>query len=395
MKIKYFYLVTLVFLFFSCVEKSLEPINEGKGKPDGVTGVDVVPIPGGAVVSYRIPNTMDLLAVKAVYTISNGQKREAIASYYDNTLTLEGFIDTFSHEAQLFAISRAQVLSDPVSITFTPLESSLSKTVKTVSIIPDFSGATFIWFNEDNVPLTFDFLTTDAHNNLQTVNIFQSITDTSEFTLHGYAPVPRKFGLVISDNFGNASDTIYPLDGLITPFEENELDKKVMKVMRLDNDTPLNAWGFRDEFLLDDDPTTPAHSATGSIPVTFSIDLGKKTKLSRYLLFQRLQGNTYYTNGNPKNFDVYVCSGTPSLNGFWDEWTLIGNYTVVKPSGLSGNSVTNEDLRIARNGHEFSFPRDLEPVRYLRFRFPNTSSTWENKNFMCVGEFTFFGIYVE
>lgn len=91
-------LAVLVALFFySCEEKQLEPINESKGKPAPVSDVVVMYAPGGAIISFKLPADDDVLAVKAVYTLSNGQKREAITSFYGDNILIEGYNDTNEH----------------------------------------------------------------------------------------------------------------------------------------------------------------------------------------------------------------------------------------------------------------------------------------------------------
>jgi hypothetical protein len=66
---------------------------------------------------------------------------------------------------------------------------------------------------------------------------------------------------------------------------------------------------------------------------------------------------------------------------------------VIKPSGLPGTEVSIADMRAGKVGHEFNFPKNLEPVRYLRFLIPR--STWGNTTYGQIAELTFFGLYDE
>ena len=50
-------------------------------------------------------------------------------------------------------------------------------------------------------------------------------TRNPSFSIRGYEPAPRKFALILSDNWDNVSDTIYPESGTITPLLETKLDK--------------------------------------------------------------------------------------------------------------------------------------------------------------------------
>jgi hypothetical protein len=401
MKYKYFYLVVCGVLFFSCTDKTLEPINENMGKPGVVTELEITCIPGGAIVNYRIPDAADLLSVKAVYTITNGNKRESIASYYDNQLVLEGFSDTLQHEAKIYAVSRAQVLSDPVTVTFSPLVSSLVKTAKTAQIFSDFGGATFTWQNEDEAPLTFDLQTTNAKGEWLTATIIQSSAESAEKTIRGYLPEPRQFRLVVSDNWDNQL-IILPEETII-PLPENRLDKTIMSFMNLGFDTFLGAWGGKDVFLIDDDLNSIAVTYAGIYP-RFTIDLGKKTKLSRIVMHQRMYDAKFYNQCNVRLFEVqYPLVETPSQSGVTSEWAKAMDCEVVKPSGMpyagdGGNIIdyTVEDMKAAQDGHSFNFPREMNAVRYVRVYVAGSASLWnKGANLGQFAEFTFYGQYVE
>jgi hypothetical protein len=392
MKRIYLYLIGIGFLCFSCTDKTLEPITPSSGKPGTVTEVKAVSSPGGAIISYRIPNDRDILLVKAIYTLSTGKTYEITASFYESSLTIVGFNDTVEHEALLYTVNRAQEMSDPVQVKFTSLESSLSKTAKTMKIISCFGGANFSWINEDEAALTFEILAPNNRGELQTSRIFQSDIDTVGINIRGYESKPLQFAIIISDNWENMSDTIYPEGSFITPIREDKLDKSAMRFMKLDSDQPWNLWGAKEEYIIDDDVSTFGHTDYYTLPATFSIDLGKPAKLSRMLMFQWFYMNKYYNHGNPRHFEAWGCADTPSSNGDWNEWTKIMDCEILKPSGLTGNAVTNDDLIYAEKGHEFDFPLDLEPLRYIRIK---VLDGWEGQSYAHITELTFFGIYDE
>jgi len=393
-----YYLITISLLCFSCTEKTLEPITASKGKPAIVTDVSTTAIPGGVEINYQIPNAEDILEVKAVFVVTNGQTKEAATSFYGSRLTLEGFNDTNEHEALVYTVNRAQVRSDAVSVKFTPLESPLSKTAESTRIISDFGGANFSWRNEDKALLTFEFLTTDAAGNMQIRNIISSNLDSTAYTLRGYLPEPRKFAMIIRDNFDNVSEPIYPAEGLLTPFVEERLDKKIMSVIILSNDMSFNNWGYLNEMMIDDDISNFGHTADGTMPdVSFTLNLGKTAQLSRLIIHQRASGNGgnnnfYYNYGNPLLFTVYGRATEPSSDGNWNEWTKIMDCTVIKPSGEPRGQNSEDDIMAAIAGHEFSFPAGSEELRYLRFLF---HTSWGNAIYMHVGEVTCYGKYAE
>lgn len=384
MKRIYLFLL-LAAVLFSCSEKTLDPTSSSLGKPGGVTDVVIKESPGGAIVTYRIPNSEDILGVKAIYTLSHGKKFEVTSSFYDNTLNIVGFNDQEEHTAEIYVFNRALELSDPVKITFTPLESALSKVRKSLDIISDFGGAQFRWMNELKSPIIFEFLAADSIDQMVTRRITSSEADTMKQSIRGFEPELRRFAVIASDQWGNYADTIYRP---ITPLFEEEIPKKNMSIMKLGSDESYTNWDGMDNHLIDGDPDTFGHSANSSLPAPFTIDLGVTAKLSRVVMLQRFFSDQYYNWGNPRKFEVFVSSARPSQNGDWADWTKTMDCEIVKPSGLPIGTSTDEDLTVAQEGHEFAFPLDLPPARYIRIRI---LSTWGGTTFTHPAEVSVFG----
>jgi hypothetical protein len=394
------YFISLAFLFFSCAEKQLEPINTSKGKPAPVEVIDIKPVAGGATIFFKIPQDEDVLSVKAVYTITNGKQLEAVTSFYGNSLTLEGYNDLAEHEALLYTVSRAQVLSDPVPANFTPLASPISKAVESASIASDFGGAYFSWRNSDKVMLTVEMLSENEEGELQTARIVSSGLDSVRFNIRGYEPVPQKFGLIFRDNWDNVSEIILPEGGVITPRLESQLDRKLISIFKINNnyltgDVNFINWEGRDEYMFDGDLQTYGHTNSGSLPVSITLDLGKPSRLSRIVFFQRYgaSGGQYYNWGNPRRIIMYGREEPPAT-GSWDEWTELTDYTMIKPSGTNSDYLvcTDEDVQAAQIGHEASIPMSSSPYRYIRFRF---MTSWENRPYVHPAEIVFYGEYAE
>jgi hypothetical protein len=404
MKAVYFYLTVLAsFLTFSCSEKELLPISASTGKPEKVTVLDVESVPGGAVITYRIPENEDILAVKAVYTLTNGRKMESATSFYDNVLEIVGYNDTESHEVLLYSINRAQEYSEPEKVTVTPKESTLSKTAKSIAIVPDFGGANFSWQNEDGKSLSFEFLAENENGDMQTVRVLTSALDSLSYTIRGYEPKPTKFAVIISDNYGNETPMIAPSQTIV-PIYEQKFDKSIQKVKILTGDMSMSNWEGRNEAIIDDDFGTFGHSPngpTGTIGgASFTLDLGKMAKISRFLYYQRGDGGRYYRAGNARFFEVYTYIGEPvdddNPSGDWSKWQHVVTCEVIKPSNSSGTTVTDEDELVAVNGHEFAIPLSLASVRYLRFRVLTVWANWsDGSNYWHPVEITTFGVYDE
>jgi hypothetical protein len=308
-------------------------------------------------------------------------------------MTIDGYNDTDEHEALIYTINRAREMSDPVPVKFRAGASSLSKATNSMQIVNDFGGVNFNWRNPDKAMLTFEFYTENERGEMVTMNIFSSKLDSTVISFRGYDTIPRKFAVNIRDNYGNSSGTIYPEGEYITPLFEIKLDKTIQKVINPAGDVSWNNWEGRDQYFIDDDIQTIIHSVANTVPgASITIDLGKKAKLSRFIYHQRM--TLLYRSLNPRIFAVYSSDDeSDSPSGDWSAWTLRTTCTIIKPSGSAMGTVTEEDRVAAENGHEFSFPLDMPPVRYVRVVF---LEDWDPANTMAsAGEFTTYGFYVE
>lgn len=381
-------LIAFLFVLSACTEKELGPISKSLGKPSEVTEIQTKSIAGGVLINYRIPEDEDLLAVKGVYTLTNGKTHELVSSFYENNIKIEGYNDVQEHIAKLYSINRAGEMSEPVEVSFIPLESALSKAYNTMEIKQDFGGAQFSWLNPDKSILTFEFLAEDSQGALQTVKVISSQTDTANLSLRGFDPKPIVFATLIRDRWDNVSDTIFPLGKTITPLYEKKLDKTKWSLIQLGNDVASwDSWEGEALGLIDDDVKTIGHSPTGALPASFTIDLGLTAKLSRLVMFQ-WDDDCEYAWGNPKSFEVYGCVNKPGIDGNWDDWTKIMHCTIIKPSGSPLGTNTDADIAALKAGHEFPVDVNAGVFRYIRIRILDT---WGGSTFTHPAEVTIYG----
>jgi hypothetical protein len=308
-------------------------------------------------------------------------------------LTIAGFNDhTREYSAQLFTVNRAQERSEPVTVTFTPGESSLSKVVRNMIITADWGGPRFSWINEDKAPLIFEFFAPDEEGNFRTMRVLGSTLDTTNYALRGYPPKPQRFAAVIRDYWDNVSDTIYPSGGSLTPWLEEKADKSKMRVMGLSSDAGWNMWGSSPGFVLTDDLTQ--FGEWEPLPASITIDLGVMLKLSRTVQFHR---SDWFPNpcerGNPKRYQIYgyYGGGVPSNSGNWSEWTMILEHEEMLPAsgGKTQSDRTDEDIAFAKEfGLTAEIPLSAEPTRYLRIR---VMQTWGSTTFASITRFDFYG----
>ncbi len=410
MKTKYFYIAILFLLIISCSEKELEPISEGSGKPDVITNVKTSAVAGGVYISYNLPKQEDVLGVKAVFGLQDGKEREVISSFYQTNLAIKGYNDMEPHTAKLYAFNRARELSDPVKITFTPLKSSLQKAVESFKFVTDFGGVKFIWKNEDEEPLNFEFLGENADGKLEAIKIIASQSKDASDYLRGYDTNPHRFAAIVGDRWGNVSDTLFPEGYLITPFFEEQLDYSKIEILNnnvlpasagtsypYENDVhwDISGWatGNSAYSMFDGSKDTWSHTYNGTVPgAAVTLDLHCIMKLSRLHTFQRDYNwkSRVYAQGNVENFEVWGALEQPELNGKWEEagWIKLGEYKTNKPSGSSLGEVTDEDLTVAANGHDFPVEITSPSVRYIRIK---VNKTFGNSSNCYFAEVNFFG----
>src|SRR5688572_18843467 len=101
-------LVNLIVLFLvACSPDATGPLTDDNTIPGPVKNAQVKNISGGAEISYVLPESTNLLYVKAVYDLK-GVKTEVKASFYKNQLVVEGFGDVNEHEVTLYAVNRSE-----------------------------------------------------------------------------------------------------------------------------------------------------------------------------------------------------------------------------------------------------------------------------------------------
>lgn len=370
-----------------CKEDLLRPLNKDEA-PGPVTNVQVENISGGAKISYNRPKDNNLLYVKAVYAIRPGVEREVKASYYQNKLTIDGFPDTLSYPVQLYAVSRGEKASDPVTISIKPLTPPVKDVFNQLQIAATFGGVRINFVNAAEADIVISVLAADSLNDLVPAETFYTKRKEGTFAARGFNTTKRKFAAFVRDRWNNHSDTLY---AELSPLFEQKLDKAKFKEVDLPTDTWQGHISTKIPNLWDDKlGGNIFHTKPGSgLPQWFTMDMGVKATLSRFRLHHR-DGTTDgpYTGGDPKIYEIWG-SNSPANDGSWESWTLLSRFESVKPSGLPEGTVTTEDKQFAVvDGEDFDFPADIAPMRYLRFK---TIKVWGALDHMYIAELTFWG----
>ena len=390
MKEKIITFCLLTALLFSCKEDEHEPLVKNDNKPGVLTNLEVENIPGGAKISYTLPDDQDLLYVLARFSSKSGQERIVKSSLYKNFVLLDGFADTNEYVVNLHAVNRSENQSDPVVINIHPLTPPIQKVFESLIVREDFGGINYSFENELEAEYVFHTLIKDDEDNWKPYDKLYSKARSREYSVRGLPPLEAEFGIYISDKWTNKSDTLVTI---LTPLYEERLDKTLWKVAPLPSDYFTPTYGNRPVSKLWDDKhgiydyfiAAPPPSAP-PLPNWFTIDLGKEVKLSRMKIHQYEGNKQYaYTIGNPKKYEIW---GSNDPSDDWSSWTLLLECESIKPSGLPLGSRTDEDVNYALAGEDFTFPVNKPSYRYIRFKL---LETWGRVDNVCFDEITLWG----
>ncbi|TDQ07340.1 DUF4959 domain-containing protein [Pedobacter metabolipauper] len=399
--------IALVLCLFSCKETEgfNDVVTSDKSKPAAITSVKVENYSGGAVITYSLPKTENLLYVLAEYRINDLVVRQSKSSYYTDTIRVEGFEKSAEYEVTLYAVSRADVKSDAVLVKVHPETPAYLLSFPTILMQRDFGGVNLTAKNPNKQAIGIIVITTDkTSGRMLPVEQYYTKAEDINFSVRGFDTLSRDFGVYITDRWGNISDTLIQK---ISPIYEILVPKDKFSEYRLGTDSPLGATGLGwnttrlwDNITVDPGWHTEAGQGKPLQITTFS--MGTMVKLSRYKIWERGEayGNDYsYGHGNPKAWTLWGSAATApqdvelpvtSLPGaVVGDWVNLGNFDCPPPpSGNVPGQTTPLDLAAVKAGFEFNISLDAPRVRYIRLA---VKSTWGNADFAHVTELSFWG----
>lgn len=376
------------------------PASSDKTKPDVVTNVKVDNFNGGAYITYTSPKSSNLLYILAKYSIRDQVFRETKSSYYTDSITVDGFAQSKEYEVTLYAVSRANVMSDPVVVKVHPKTPYYQLIRPTVATAPDFGGINITALNPARQPVGMILLALDSTTNaLEIQDQHYSNVDTLNYSVRGFTAKPRKFGVYVTDRFGNNSDTSVVT---LQPLPESLLAKNKFFIYRLPSDGDLyNDGGWGVDKLWDGNVGEPGwHTIASSkgMPAIVTFGLGVTAKLSRFVLWNRA-GEYSYSHGNAKVFslwgsdkaspqDAKLPKSAP-VGTVIGDWTNMANYRFPDPpSGLAAGAANASDRAFVAAGVNFNVPITSPQVRFLRL---SVSETWSGGTFAHALEMSIYG----
>jgi len=387
-------------------EKNGPFFNDGTA-PLQVTNVEVENIPGGAKITYNIPDESDLLYIEASYKRDNGELATARASVFTNSLTVDGLRVSNTQDVKLITVDQGNNRSEPVLVSIAPIKAPIDIFYESLVMKPTFGGVRINFDNSFNTRIELqlyeEILIDGEKVDVYRQSAFLENGDIESHIFRGFDSTEATFKVAAIDRWDNVTDR---LAGTVTPLLEVMLDESKFGVNVLPTDgNVLECCGgnFFVDQLWDDSVGWPnvyhtndvASDPIPAIPpytqknlIAFTIDLGQDANLSRMKLFPRPDGG-FFTRGNPRLFEVWGVKEIPADNGAsFEGWSLlIKDGEMIKPSGAPLGQESSEDRAAAEAG--LDFPTDSEPVvRYVRVV---TLKNWEGSQWVHLGEIEFFG----
>lgn len=151
--------IFLVFLY-ACSEEPNGQTPTDSIAPGILTNIYAEGTPGGALITYDLPDDEDLLCVKAIFELKDGKMSEEKASVYVSSMEIKGFGDTQVREVQLIAIDRSYNESEPVTVTVNPQSPPFIAVQQSLELSAAFGGINVAMENptEANVIICIDTL---------------------------------------------------------------------------------------------------------------------------------------------------------------------------------------------------------------------------------------------
>jgi hypothetical protein len=349
-----------------------KPEGGNESAPPAVTNVAVDNQPGQSVITYTLPADPNLLYVKAIYVLVSGQQAETKATYYSNSITIEGYADTLEHEVKLYSVSRTEITSPPVIVKIKPLESPIWKVFKSINIINAFGGYNLTAANPTKADIALLVFKKNVFNEYEVDNGKSVFTNVESILskIRGLDTIDYRFGFMVRDKWLNRTDTLFKV---IKPLYEAEFSSTKFRTFPLPGDAPQVTNGAALPFMWDGKFGWPYTSFThqvngGNGPHMITFDMGATGKVSRIWIRPFPEGTRYYYLSTMKRFEIYG-SDNPSLTGALDNtWSLLGSYIVVKPSGQPYGTDSGADQETAAAGFNWEADLSAPKVRYIRIR---------------------------
>ncbi|MDR3246782.1 MAG: DUF5126 domain-containing protein [Prevotellaceae bacterium] len=397
-KLFYTIIVTILAGIVSCTELPIGQIPTDNVPPSPPTNVDVKATPGGARITYDLPNEKDISYVKCEY-MYKGEQHVVRSSIYSNYLIIEGIGDTNPVDITVYVVDHSENSSIGIQKSFTPQTPPWEAIFESVEIMANFGGVTIKWTNETATEIGITVFTEDSLGIMREGRTQYSNEVDGELSFRGYDSIPYHFAVRITDKWGNVSTF---KEATVTPLFEKAFNKALWSALVLPGDNnslnsnprPLSlCWNGNDN-----DTWHSDDRGGWFFPQYITIDLGLTVKFSRMRLLAR--PSYYYSNHTWRTFEAWGAKNYKRdmpveywTGNDWKtdgDWEMLGDFEIKRPSGSTeavGNP-SGEDGDFAKAGFGFDVSFEKETLQYIRFII---KTTWSNAGAMHMGEFYFYG----
>jgi hypothetical protein len=371
------------------------PIDKTPPSPVTVIPDGIVNFPGGAVITYQLPDETDLLYVKAVYTLPDGSRQEVKASSFSSSLTVKGFGRGTSTKVQLISVDRSRNESRPVEVEIHPEDSPIYDIFSSIEVTESWGGFLLRWDNPMKEDIVLSVFRKSEEGVFENIENFYSSAVTVSQSVRGQDAVMTEFGISVRDTYSNFTDTLIMS---MKPWYEMMLDRSKFIAIPRSAKFTISQYGNSNMNILWDGVVTDVTSAgiyyfnTGTYQPYFAINLGTKAKLSRFRYWSR--SDYYFRLHSAKEIQIYgtndpVVGNNPESDD--SEWMLLNPevFVSVRPSGLNTSvPATDEDYAYALEGEEWEIPLEAPAVQYVRFK---QLSSWTGTMALTCSEIRFWG----
>jgi hypothetical protein len=441
----------MTLLLASCTEDKVGQQPTDSVAPRPLLRAEAIGIAGGALVIYTVPdNDTDVSYVKGEYVV-DGETRIVRSSVYKDYFFVEGLETNVTVDIDLYVVDHSENVSEPLTRTFTTLEAPYVTIANSIEISPSIGGMVVRWDNSDyTAEIGIVFLKYDTITGRMVEHAVSFSTRGAVYYAFPFGE--QKFGAYAIDKWGHTSDTTFltaspvletwldrnkmsghPVGddliraGYATPDPNNNyysgperLFDSIARSLGTANNTQLSAWAFA------------VVSRDGTMPITYTIDLGVIADLSRFWIEPRGHSTrgryAFGMNGgaSPFNWDLW---GTTTdfadtlsadyipaddqywVRGLWKQdrrWKYMGNYTHRRPSlpdatpdnpGPYSGDAWNSDLNLTYAPPSLENPTNflinelgVGAVRYIRWEF---NRSWSNEPAAFFHEAWFWGGIIE
>ncbi|NLX66834.1 MAG: DUF5126 domain-containing protein [Bacteroidales bacterium] len=433
-------------LLVACADSysGIEQIKTSSEKPEKITVNEVISKSGALEIYFTLPKGNPHIAqVVASYINKQGKKMEFKVSRYSSSILVEGFTGTNEVTVELTCIDNSGNESDITTVKAAPLLSPVEIAFNTMHIEPAFGGIKVEWQNKEANPFVIHVLNEDTLQ-VGVVSLAEDLnkaiystdsTNTFAYVRH-YPAIEQKFGFIVSDKWGNRTDTL--VKSLI-PYKEEKIDYSYVKAVTFFNPTFYGGSRNWDDWAIN--PATGIQNdgnchGTGNAPQTIfngvrtgvlfycykfvknlkdpdpanqimvqdvyaTYDLNMNVRLSRVIIFPRPTITYTYNRSSPKRFRIW---GTDDTNNqrwskFPEGWTLIGEYVGVEP--VDRDNLTAEEIEYFNYNQEYTISEgnvnpNAEPTasfRYMRLQLMESYNPLIQ--YYTINEFEMYGDVLE